>query len=456
MQTKLTKLASVAAIASMTMMLAACGNNNSNSNSNTPSSGNESASAPQDNAPASSGSTDSEAPIKLRFVGHGSNFTTGWEAVMADAKKKGFDIEVEKLPEGQPGDDIIKTRLATKEYPDILLDQAGASMLTRGNPDELFVDMSNQKWVQNLNLDTWGRAFTYNGKVVGAPFQGAQTMGVFYNKKVFEKLGLSVPTTYDAFLAVCDAIAKAGITPVYLPGKDPWTLQMPALFSTSQKDSADIADKLNANQMRMTDYADLRLGLDTLKDIIDKGYGSKDPFAHGYEDAQKAIAMGETGMFMMGAWITTDIKKKFPDKVDDLGIFPMPFPGGKTPTINVSPSVALYIMKGKNEEGALKFMDYFESIDTQNIFFGAEGGTPEIRGVTNVTMTEPEKEAKAVVEAGNGFVNFQGAGLKYVADIFGDLCAELAAGKKTTQQVLEAMDKELIKQSKLKGDPNFK
>ncbi|RKP49940.1 carbohydrate ABC transporter substrate-binding protein [Cohnella endophytica] len=451
MNRKLLKIVTFVTMICLILALAACGSNKGNNGGNAqPSNSSESAETPAPSA--------SQEPMKLTIIGHGSNFTTGWEAVLADAKTKGFEIQVEKLPEGSQGDDIVKTRLATKELPDILLNYSGqANIMGNGNPDELYVDLSNQAWVQNLNLDTWGSSFAYQGKVVGAPFQGSQVMAMFYNKKVFESAGVNVPTTYEEFLATCDAIAKAGKTPVFLPGKDPWTLQFSTLFSTAQKDSTEIAGKLNQNQMKFAEYQDFKAGLDVLKEIVDKGYGSKDPFAHGYDDAEKALANGDAAMFMMGAWFMTDIVKKYPDKVNDIGAFAMPIPGGKTPTVAVSPSVALYAMKGtKNQTSAEKFIEYFESIDTQNIFFGAEGGIPEITGVSKLTLTPAEMEAKAIVDAGNGFVNYQGSGLNYAGGDFPSLSADIVGGKKTPQQVLEAMDKEFVKQAKIKNDPNFK
>lgn len=450
MERNLRKISMFVTMICLLAALTACGNNNNPNASKSPSANSSvSSEAPTASAPSE--------PVKLKIIGHGSNFTSGWEAVMTDAKAKGFDIEVEKLPEGSQGDDIVKTRIATREFPDILLNYSGQSTLTSlGKPEELYVDLSGQSWVANLNLDTWGNSFAYKGKVFGAPYQGAQSMAVFYNKKLFESLGLTVPTTYEEFLAISDTIAKAGKTPVLLPGKDPWTLQFTTLLSTAQKDSTEIASRINANQMKFADYEDFKTGVTVLADLVSKGYGSKDPFSLSYDSAEEALANGEGGMFMMGAWFMTDIVKKYPDKVNDIGAFAMPFPGGKTPTVAVVPSNALYVMQGENQEAAMKFIEYFESTDTQNIFFGAEGGVPELKGVTKVTLTPAELEAKALVDNGQGFVNYQGSGLNYSGGDFPSLSANVVAKGMTVEEVSKAMDKEFEKQAKTKADPNFK
>ena len=43
---------------------------------------------------------------------------------------------------------------------------------------------------------------------------------VNYNKTIFDKLGLKVPTNYAEFKAACDKILAAGITPIYEPISD--------------------------------------------------------------------------------------------------------------------------------------------------------------------------------------------------------------------------------------------
>ncbi|MBK8022336.1 MAG: extracellular solute-binding protein [Chloroflexi bacterium] len=65
-----------------------------------------------------------------------------------------------------------------------------------------------------------GRA---DGRIYGVPF-GVQALGAFYNKGIFEELGVSEPTTWDEFIAILDAAAAAGYIPLANPAKDSWML----------------------------------------------------------------------------------------------------------------------------------------------------------------------------------------------------------------------------------------
>ena len=64
-----------------------------------------------------------------------------------------------------------------------------------------------------------------DGKIYGVPF-ASQTNLIYYNTAIYSKLGLSVPRTWSQFLANCEAIKKAGITPIGNGGKDAWILEV--------------------------------------------------------------------------------------------------------------------------------------------------------------------------------------------------------------------------------------
>ena len=58
-------------------------------------------------------------------------------------------------------------------------------------------------------------AGTYRGdsKVYSLPF-ASQTLGLFINKDVFAKAGLTPPTTWDEFITVSKALKEKGIIPL--------------------------------------------------------------------------------------------------------------------------------------------------------------------------------------------------------------------------------------------------
>jgi len=69
------------------------------------------------------------------------------------------------------------------------------------------------------------RAITYGGGIYGVPF-ATETLLVFYNRDIYQKLGLDVPASWEQFLANCEVIRRAGITPISNGGADAWTLEI--------------------------------------------------------------------------------------------------------------------------------------------------------------------------------------------------------------------------------------
>lgn len=64
-----------------------------------------------------------------------------------------------------------------------------------------------------------------DGKLYGVPF-ASQTLFVYYNKKIYKQLGLTVPDTWDQFIANLAAMKKAGVQPLANGGKDGWTFEV--------------------------------------------------------------------------------------------------------------------------------------------------------------------------------------------------------------------------------------
>ena len=72
----------------------------------------------------------------------------------------------------------------------------------------------DEEWKNRFNggiLDP----LTYDGEVYAIPTQQSTAI-MYYNKAIFDKYGLEVPTTYDEYVQVCDTLKENGVTPVAL------------------------------------------------------------------------------------------------------------------------------------------------------------------------------------------------------------------------------------------------
>ncbi|MFD0696604.1 extracellular solute-binding protein [Paenibacillus sp. GCM10027628] len=417
---------------------------------------------PADATAAAAATAKPPERVKLKILGHVSWFKSGYEAVKKDAALHGFDLEEEKVPDTDAGNDLIKTRFATKDTPDLLLFFPGSIFSNFGPPADNFVKQEDQSWMANFDKAKWVRALDEKESAASdvrgyyaAPYWGANVSAVLYNKKVFESLNLKVPKTTAEFLAVCEALKQAGKTPVFYAGKDNWTLQLLPFDSASKQGYNELANKINKNTAKFTQYDNLKKGILSLVDLKNKGYINKDFLSDTYDNAEKALATGTAGMFHMGTWMMSDIATKFPDNLNDIGSFIMPFDGNDSDILPVFAPYGFFVPKGKNQEAAQRFVNYFESIETQNLYFANEGGIPAIKGVTKTKLSSAEMDAKSLLDANRGYPNWQ-YGFDYSVSNFGVYLQDALVGSKTADQVLEAMDKDFEKDAKVKKDPNFK
>ena len=107
---------------------------------------------------------------------------------------------------------------------DVLTDLGGTPEISRINPD-----------VQALV----GQYATPEQSTHVIPYSIAAA-GVIYNKQLFAQQGVAVPTTWTELLAACKAFQSAGITPIYMTFKDPWTIQQ-GLFDYVSGSMMDVA-----------------------------------------------------------------------------------------------------------------------------------------------------------------------------------------------------------------------
>ncbi|WP_138755521.1 ABC transporter substrate-binding protein [Paenibacillus sinopodophylli] len=444
----------VASILAMFMVVVtACGGGNNTSSTNNAS------------APSASPSASEESPsvplekIKIKGIGHASWFKAGMDEVLiAAAEKTGIELEIEKIPEGMDGVNLVKARFATGDKPDLLFYYAGLGDTQGfGKMSETFVSQEDQPWIANFDKESWKGIMTAyeDGLYYGAPYGGTNTSVVLYNKKVFESLGLQVPTTMDEFWSVSEALKKGGKIPLYLSGKDAWTLQLPVQHAQASPSTAEVLAKIDVNEAKFADWTARKTGLQFLKDVTSKGLTNKDVLSDTYDNAQKALATGEAGMYIMATWVMTDIASKFPDQTADIGAFLMPYQGAEADKSYIFAPNAVFVVKGENEEAAQKFVNFFESLEAQNIFFSKDGGIPAIKGVTETSLTPAELEAKALLDAGKA--SGDGFSMKYdINAAFPAYLQDIIIGGKTPEQVLEAQQKDYEKAAKAKDDPNFK
>lgn len=365
-------------------------------------------------------------------------------------QKLGIKLAVEKLPDEQ-GVQVIRTRLAVNEVPDILLFYSGANM-KQITPKEFFVDLSKEPWVNNL-VPVAKNVVSADGKIYGSPNNSMSMGGVVYNKKIFNQLGLKIPTTWKEFLQNCEKIKAAGVVPVCYSCKENWTAQLLPLIGwyEIEKKHPDAAKLINSNKMKMADIPEYVSDFQKLSELKEKGYINKDYLAVTYDNAQKMIANGDAAMYLMGSWIVDTLSANYPDKINDLGGFALPSDDGKYNGVTVWASQAIYIPKeGKNITLAKKVLAYWASKEGQAAFFKVQktNGTPSFKGVNVGDTYSIVKDFMKYMDKGQAAMALEAQIDISVTNDLPRICVDAIIGAKSPKKAAQAVDAALEKNAK--------
>ncbi|MEU3608082.1 extracellular solute-binding protein [Streptomyces sp. NPDC035033] len=197
----------------------------------------------------------------------------------------------------------------------------------------------------------------YNGKTYAVP-QVIDSMGIFYNKKIFKDAGVQVPKTIDELKTVSAKIKeKTGKTGLYLRGDDPyWFLSF--LYGEGG-DMVDAADK----KITIDDESGVK-AFKTVKDLVDSKAAITDA-TNGWDNMQAAFKDGKVAMMINGPWAVADTYagKEFADKAN-LGIAPVPAGSAGQGAPQGGHNLAVYA-GSKNLDASYAFAEYMTSAESQ-------------------------------------------------------------------------------------------
>ena len=239
-------------------------------------------------------------------------------------------VKVETRPGGTDGDNLIKTRLSTGEMNDVFLYNSG-SLLQALHPDTQLQPLTDESWVKDITDDFKKTVSTDKG-TYGAPTATTFDGGIMYNKKVYEKLGLQVPTTWSDFISNSEKIKAAGIAPIIQSYGDTWTSQLFVLADFANVDAADSnwADDYTANKANAKySKAPALAGFTHTQEIFDKGLINKDYASLTNVNALKMLATGEGAQYPMITAVISNVLQSNPDQINDIGYFAIPSDSGE-------------------------------------------------------------------------------------------------------------------------------
>jgi len=195
---------------------------------------------------------------------------------------------------------VLRSRLLAKDAPEVaqlngivIRDWARLDLL-----QELDAVATAGHWDKVL-LPAVANTIQYDGHVYAAPLGIHRINTLFYNRKVLQRLGLPVPTTWSEFERVAVKLQQAGIVPL-AQSSEPW--QVATLFETMVlAEGADLYRGLFVRRDAAA-YADARLASVLARLRATKRWMGHPVRERKWDDTLRELVENRAAMMVMGDW----------------------------------------------------------------------------------------------------------------------------------------------------------
>jgi len=310
-----------------------------------------------------SASTDTgeKVTVKLSVWGSGAaeNFQKGADEFNSRQNKINFVVEM------QTGDysQYLGAKVASNDLPDMFFLGPYAQVQEFAENDRI-LDLSDQPFVSKI-YDSAKKSVTYNGKIYAYPMCN-EMLGIYYNKDLFEKVGITtIPTTIDELQKDCEILQKNNITPFAAIYKDSWTLNH--LWSCLQGATVGDADSwvsdMNAGKgtFKTDNFGEIFDFCDLLKANSGNNYMDADSTA-GFN----AFASGDAAMLVSGEFSLLNAASINPNL--NVGLFAVPATNNSSDAkLDVDVGITIGINKNtQNLDADLQVLNYLSDNTDKN------------------------------------------------------------------------------------------
>jgi raffinose/stachyose/melibiose transport system substrate-binding protein len=335
--------------------------------------------------------------------------------------------------------------LNSDEAPDIMEYNKGNAttglLSTQGLLTDLTAEAGKRGWDKlSPSLQTTAR-YDARGVMGGDKWFGVPNYGefvmVYYNKDLFAKQNVKVPTSLAELEAAMDAFVKAGMPPLSVAGAEYPAQQIFYLLALSKADRKFV----DAYQLYKSpvDFhgPELTFAATAFADWVAKGFIPKDSAGIRAEDMGVAFVQGKFPMLISGTWWYG----RFASQIKGFEWGSFLFPGNR---LHPGSSGNLWVVpaSAKNKQLAYEFIDETLKPDIQNLL-GNSGGVPAMADASKITDPKNREliaSFNAIVEQ-DGLAFYPDWPAPGYYDVLVSAVQELINGSKTPAQVLDALAK---------------
>lgn len=316
----------IAALASAALILGACAPSGSSSSNNTPTP-----------APTTSSGETTASDVTLKVWSWRTEDIDAYNKIfdVFEAANPGITVEFEAF-QNTEYNQILTTGLAGSDGPDIPMVRSYGQLQPNIEAGQLEPIDEQVTGLDAINPSVLaGAQGREDGKTYAVPL-ATQTVQMFYNKDIFAEHNLSVPATWDEFIALNTALKEAGVTPISLGAKDAWVLPMFFdLVGAGRYGATDFQAKIQDGSTTFED-PNYVAAIELLKDLQE--FMSPDVVGVSYTDSQILFTTEQAAQFGGGSFEIATFATQAPDL--NIGSYQVPLPPQAQAKAPVSPGYA--------------------------------------------------------------------------------------------------------------------
>jgi ABC-type glycerol-3-phosphate transport system substrate-binding protein len=250
-----------------------------------------------------------------------STSDAGTDQMINDVIEKRFpniELSWERVDWGEQFASQMNAKFAAGDVPDIMIGKAQdvATYVPSGNLEP--ISDSLQMYVSSASLPS----VTIDDHVYGIPYN-AMYQGVFYNKDIFNKYGLKVPTTQQELKVIVQALKAAGVVPYASHFQESWYMgnilmqfAMGEVFSSTP----DWGNRFRKGDVSFSTSQEFQRCFEDVEGVMSATWN--DVFTIDQTECDERFANGEAAMYITGTWSLQAINAVEPHM--NVGIFPYP------------------------------------------------------------------------------------------------------------------------------------
>lgn len=146
-----------------------------------------------------------------------------------------------------------------------------------------------------------------NGDIFLLPYI-YNTVQFWYDKRLFEEVGVTPPQTWDEFLQTCDTLVAAGYAPIAAEGNEPFysTFYLTNMVARIKGPGFLLETAGDPTGEMWRDPVYLQTS-QMLRELWDRGCIPSVTVGYVWPQGQNTLAFGEAGMSLVGSWLPVEL-----------------------------------------------------------------------------------------------------------------------------------------------------